>query len=256
MTNAFDLTGKVALVTGAGQGIGLEIARTLARAGADIVVAEYKKETGTAAVGEIKALGRRAFFVQVDVGDMQSVNAMTEAVDNEMGTVDILVNNAGVAHTSPVEETPLEEWHKLMNVNLHGVFYCSQSIGKIMLERGQGSIVNIASMSGLIANDPQPQTAYNVSKAAVIMLTKSVAAEWAKRGVRVNSVSPGYIGTDLVQEVLAKNQAWKERWTSMTPVGHLGEPGDVAHAVWYLASDAAKFATGTNLVVDGGYTVW
>lgn len=256
MKNAFDLTGKVALVTGAGQGIGLEIARTLSGAGAEIVVAEYKQDTGQSAVEEIKDAGRKALFAHVDVGDIESVKAMTEAVYNELGTVDILVNNAGVAHTSPVEETSLDAWHKLMNVNLHGVFYCSQSVGKRMLERGQGSIVNIASMSGLIVNDPQPQTAYNVSKAAVIMLTKSMAAEWAKRGVRVNSVSPGYIGTDLVQEVLAKNQAWQERWTSMTPAGHLGEPSDVAHAVWYLASDAAKFATGTNLVVDGGYTVW
>ena len=256
MKNAFDLTGKVALVTGAGQGIGLEIARTLAKAGANIVVAEYKEDTGQAAVKEIEALGRKALFVQVDVGAMQSVEAMTEAVYGELEAVDILVNNAGVAHTSPIEETPIDAWHKLMDVNLHGVFYCSQSVGKKMLERSQGAIVNIASMSGLIANDPQPQTAYNVSKAAVIMLTKSMATEWAKRGVRVNSVSPGYIGTDLVQEVLANNQAWKERWTSMTPVGHLGEPKDVAHAVWYLASGAAKFATGTNLVVDGGYTSW
>jgi len=256
MKNAFDLTGKVALVTGAGQGIGLEIARTLANAGADIVVAEYKQATGQAAVEEIKALGRKALLVQVDVGDMASVEAMTDTVYDKFWAVDILVNNAGVAHTATIEETTVDDWHKLMNVNLHGVFYCTQSVGKKMLERGQGSIVNIASMSGLIANDPQPQTPYNVSKAAVIMLTKSVAAEWAKRGVRVNSVSPGYIGTDLVQEVLVNNQAWKERWTSMTPVGHLGEPSDVAHAVWYLASNAAKFATGTNLVVDGGYTIW
>jgi NAD(P)-dependent dehydrogenase (short-subunit alcohol dehydrogenase family) len=111
-------------------------------------------------------------------------------------------------------------------------------------------------MSGIIVNDPQPQIAYNVSKAGVIMLTKSLAAEWAKRGVRVNSVSPGYIGTAMVKNVLETLPDWKDRWTSMTPMGHLGEPWDIAHAVWYLASDAAKFATGTNLVVDGGYTAW
>ena len=159
MTNAFDLTGKVALVTGAGQGIGLEIARTLANAGADIVVAEYKQTTGQAAVEEIKVIGRKALLVQVDVGDMASVEAMTEAVYDNFWTVDILVNNAGVAHTATIEETTVDDWHKLMNVNLHGVFYCTQSVGKRMLERGQGSIVNIASMSGLIANDPQPANA-------------------------------------------------------------------------------------------------
>ncbi len=124
-----------------------------------------------------------------------------------------------------------------------------------MLARGSGVIVNIASMSGIIANKPQPQSAYNVSKAGVIMLTKSLAAEWANRGVRVNSVSPGYIGTELTKRGLS-NTEWSETWLAMTPQGKVGEPLDVANAVWYLAADASKFATGTNLVIDGGYTAW
>ena len=254
--NVFDLIGRVALVTGAGRGIGLEIARTLAAAGADVVVAEFDPQTGEEAAEEIRKSGRNAFFVPVDVRDPNSVQAMTEAIYERVEAVDILVNNAGIARNTPAEGTSDAVWLEVMNVNLNGVFWCCREVGGRMLSRGRGAIVNIASMSGVVVNDPQPQAAYNASKAGVIMLTKSLAAEWAKRGVRVNCVSPGYIGTDLVKGVLAQNEAWRERWLSMTPAGRLGEPADVAHAVLYLASDAAKYATGTNLIVDGGYTSW
>jgi NAD(P)-dependent dehydrogenase (short-subunit alcohol dehydrogenase family) len=256
MKNPFDLTGKTALITGAGQGIGREIARVLASAGADIIVAEFNAKTGKDAVKEMKSLGRNSFFLEVNVSDSKSVAAMTEVAYKKAKKIDILVNNAGVSGNFPAEETTDKEWKRVMGINLDGVFYCCRDIGTRMLKRGSGSIVNIASMSGHIVNDPQPQAPYNISKAAVIMLTKSLGAEWAKRGVRVNSVSPGYIGTDLVKGVLDLNPAWKERWSSMTPMGHLGEPNDVANAVWYLASDASKFATGTDLIVDGGYTSW
>ncbi len=256
MNNPFDLSGRVALVTGAGQGIGREIARVLAKAGADLIVAEFNRQTGADAVQELNALGSNSLFAEVNVADSASVQRMTEFVYEKTAAVDILVNNAGVAGNFPAEETPDQEWRRVMGINLDGVFFCCREIGKRMLERGSGSIVNIASMSGHIVNDPQPQAPYNISKAGVIMLTKSLALEWAKRGVRVNSVSPGYIGTELVKGVLEQNPAWKERWTSMTPMGHLGEPNDVANAVWYLASDASKFATGTDLIVDGGYTSW
>ena len=250
--NAFDLTGRVALVTGAGRGIGLEITRTLARAGADVVVAEFDAAAGEAAA---KELGERAFSVPVDVRDPDSVQTMTEAVYERVEAVDILVNNAGIARNTPAEETSDDEWLNVMQVNLNGVFWCCRAVGKKMLGRGQGTIVNIASMSGLIVNKPQPQAAYNASKAGVILLTKSLAAEWASRGVRVNSVSPGYIGTEMTKLGLT-NETWKKAWLELTPLGRVGEPADVAHAVLYLASDAAKFATGTNLVIDGGYTSW
>ena len=253
--NAYDLTGRVALVTGAGRGIGLEIARTLAAAGADIVVAEFNAETGEEAVREIEKGGRKAFFVPLDVRDPKSVRAMTEAVYERVEAVDILVNNAGIALNTPAEETSDDGWLDVMNVNLNGVFWCCREVGKKMLARNQGVIVNIASMSGLIVNKPQPQAAYNASKAGVILLTKSLAAEWASRGVRVNSVSPGYIGTEMTKLGMT-NEAWKKVWLELTPLGRVGEPADVAHAVLYLASDAAKFATGTNLVIDGGYTSW
>jgi NAD(P)-dependent dehydrogenase (short-subunit alcohol dehydrogenase family) len=253
--NKFDLTGKTALVTGAGRGIGREIARTLAHAGADIIVAEYIAENGHSAVSEIESIGRKAVFIEVDVRNPDSVNAMVTTALEQFQQIDILVNNAGIAQRVKAEESSDNDWLNMMNVNLNGVFWCCRAVSKHMLERGQGSIVSIASMSGMIVNKPQEQTAYNVSKAGVIMMTKSLGAEWANRGVRVNCVSPGYIGTDMTLEGLSDPEL-KETWLEMTPMGRVGEPEDIANAVLYLASDEAKFATGTNLVVDGGYTAW
>jgi NAD(P)-dependent dehydrogenase (short-subunit alcohol dehydrogenase family) len=254
-TNPMDLSGKIALITGAGRGIGLAIAHTLAEAGADIVIAEFNADSRQKTVSEIEVLGRKAFFIQTDVRNTESVNAMAAAAIDHFGQVDILVNNAGIVNNIPAEDVTDDEWTNIIDVNINGVFWCCRAIGKHMLERNSGSIVNIASMSGMIVNKPQPQTAYNVSKAGVIMLTKSLAAEWANRGVRVNSVSPGYIGTEMTKLGMSKSE-WSEYWLDMTPRGRIGEPVDVANAVWYLASDAANFATGTNLVVDGGYTAW
>lgn len=255
MENLFDLSGKTALVTGGGRGIGREITRTLANAGANVAIAELDAQIGEDARDEVKSMGREAFAVQTDVTQSDSVAAMAEQVLAAMDQVDILVCNAGIARNTPAETTSDDDWLDVINVNLNGVFWCCRAIGNHMLERGSGSIVNIASMSGSIVNKPQPQAAYNASKAAVIMLTKSLAAEWAQRGVRVNCVSPGYIGTEMTRRGMS-NEAWLKFWLEMTPMGHVGEPTDVAHAVWYLASDAAKFATGTDLIVDGGYSSW
>ncbi len=249
MTNRFDLTGQHALVTGAGRGIGLEIARTLKGAGATITIGEFLEDAGRAAAEE---LGGN--FVQVDVRDPESAARMVEEAETH-APVDILVNNAGIANNIAAEDASDDDWLNVIDVNLNGVFWCCRAAGKKMLARGAGNIVNIASMSGMIVNKPQPQAAYNVSKAGVIMLTKSLAAEWAKQGVRVNAVSPGYIGTEMTKAGMS-NEEWNRQWLEMTPMGRVGEPADIAHAVLYLASDAARFATGTNLVVDGGYTSW
>lgn len=255
MQNLFDLTGKIALVTGGGRGIGREIARTLANAGAHVAIAEYDAANGKDAADEIQGMGRDTIAVQTDVRDPDSVEAMTQQVIEKFGHIDILANNAGIAINTPAEETSNEEWMNVMNVNLNGVFWCCRSVGKRMLARGSGSIVSIASMSGHIVNKPQPQAHYNVSKAGVIMLTKSLAAEWADRGVRVNCVSPGYIGTEMTKRGMNR-QDWADVWLEMTPMKRVGTPSEIAHAVWYLASDASTFATGTDLVVDGGYTAW
>ena len=249
-SNGFSLRDRVAVVTGAGQSLGLAISHALRAAGAKVVVAEINAEVGPRAAEEVEG-----DFVQTDVTDPASVREMVRAVLEKHGRIDILVNNAGIVHNIPSEEVPDEEWRSVLSVNLDGVFWCCREAGRAMLERGSGVIVNIASMSGMVSNHPQPQAAYNASKAGVITLTRSLAGEWASRGVRVNCVSPGYIRTPLTELGMSKSE-WADVWISSTPMGRLAEPHEIAPAVVYLASDASSYATGTNLVVDGGYTSW
>ena len=253
----FEMTDRIAVVTGAGRGIGREIAIALAEAGATIACADVD---GPAAEASARHLGTsfggdHAAFT-VDVRDSAAVNALHAQVTEALGRIDVLVNNAGIARNAAAETMTDADWHDVIDVNLNGVFYASRTFGAHMLERGSGAIVNIASMSGLIVNKPQGQVAYNAAKAGVIHLTKSMAAEWAPRGVRVNAVSPGYIVTEMNLRALERFPEWELQWTSMTPAGRLGMPRDVALAVAYLASDAAAYVTGANLVVDGGYTAW
>ncbi len=244
------LQGRVAVVTGAGGGLGLEIGRSLKAAGAEVVASDLDAETGKATADELSG-----DFVGTDVTDPGSVRALVREVLDGHGRLDVMVNNAGIARSVPAEEMTDEEWRRMIAVNLDGVFWGCREAGRVMLERGSGSIVNLASMSGMISNHPQPQAHYNTSKAGVIMLTKSLAGEWASRGVRVNAVSPGYIRTPMTEPSFSKSE-WAEVWLSSTPMGRIAEPHEIAPAVLYLASDAASFATGTNLVVDGGYTSW
>lgn len=256
MSNSdFELTGKTALITGAGRGIGLATARRLAAAGADVIIAEFIAENGRAAAAEIESMGRKSLFIEVDVRRSDSVERMAEAALSAFPQIDILVCNAGIAQAVPAEDCSDDDWLNMMAVNLNGVFYCCRAIGRHMLERGSGAIVNTASMSGMVANTPQPQAHYNAAKAGVILLTKSLAGEWADRGVRVNCVSPGYIGTDMTAEGMA-NMDWYPTWLEMTPQKRVGAPEDVAAAIYYLCSPAANYTTGSNLVVDGGYTAW
>ncbi|MCY3779393.1 MAG: glucose 1-dehydrogenase [Chloroflexi bacterium] len=256
MSNSdFDLTGQTALITGAGRGIGLATARRMAAAGADVIIAEFIAENGERAAAEIEGMGRKSMFIEVDVRDSGSVNRMAEAALKAFPNIDILVCNAGIAQAVNAEECSDEDWLNMIAVNLNGVFWCCRAIGRHMLERGSGAIVNLASMSGMISNTPQPQAHYNAAKAGVILLTKSLAGEWADRGVRVNCVSPGYIGTDMTLEGFS-NDDWRPTWLAMTPQGRIGKPEEIAQAIFYLASPGASFATGTNLVVDGGYTSW
>lgn len=257
MSNLFDLTDRIAIVTGAGRGIGREIALTLARAGAHIAIGEFDAESGANTAAEIITLGRESFAKQTDVRDSAALDALVQQAVDRWGRVDILVNNAGISQggPTPAETMTDENWLNVIQVDLTAVFWGCRAAGRHMLAQGSGAIVNIASMSGHVVNKPQEQAAYNAAKAGVIMLTKSLAAEWAARGVRVNCVSPGYIATAMT----AGGRNTPERynlWLEMTPQHRVGEPGDIAHAVWYLASDAAGFATGTDLVVDGGYTSW
>ena len=175
----FDLSGQTALITGAGRGIGLATARRLASAGADIIIAEFIAENGQHAAAEIESMGRKSMFIEVDVRQSESVNQMAATALAAFPRIDILVCNAGIAQAVPSEECSDEDWLNMMAVNLNGVFWCCRAIGRHMLERGSGVIVNLASMSGMISNIPQPQAHYNTAKAGVIMLTKSLAGEWA-----------------------------------------------------------------------------
>ncbi|BBN95596.1 short-chain dehydrogenase/reductase SDR [Deinococcus grandis] len=242
----FRLDGRHALITGGAQGIGFEIARGLAQAGARVTIADLNPDVGQAAAATLDGQ-----FEVLNVTDAAAVAALARKLPD----VDILVNNAGIVRNTPAEATPDDDWRSVIDVNLNGVYWCCREFGRTMLERGQGSVVSTASMSGLISNHPQPQAAYNASKAAVIHLTRSLAGEWAPRGVRVNCVAPGYTATPLTKRGL-ETPEWRETWLKETPMGRLADPAEIAPAVLYLASDAASFVTGHALVVDGGYTCW
>ncbi len=248
----FSLKGRNAFVTGAARGIGRGIARGLAEAGARVALVDLDGEAARRTAGELEADGLECLALQADVTRQDQLEAAVEAAVERWGRLDIAVNNAGICHNVPAEKMSEQEWDRVMNVDLRAVFLCAQAAGRRMIARGSGSIINIASISAQVVNFPQPQAAYNAAKAGVVQLTRSLAAEWAPYGVRVNSISPGYVNTDL----LRPGKQLHPQWIQLTPQKRLGEPWEIAGAAVYLASEAARFCTGTDLVVDGGYTLW
>lgn len=244
----FDLTGKTALITGGARGIGLQIALTLQQAGANIILTDTD---GTRVSDAADQFPIKPQVYQLDVADSQAVRDLAGRIGH---CPDILVNNAGVSRAVPTNQTTDEDWRAVLSVNLDGVFYCSRTFGSLMVERGFGTIVNISSMCGeIVTRQETAVTAYNASKAGVNMVTKSLACEWARSGVRVNAVAPGFVQSEMTakypDEVV-------NAWSNQTPMGRLGLPHEVASAVHFLSSDASSYITGTVLLVDGGYTCW
>jgi len=249
----FSLEGKVVLITGGAQGIGKAVAEHMAAVGADLVILDQQVEKAQATADEIaKKYQRKVTAYGVDVTKPDQIAAAIEQADTEMGKLDLLFNNAGIVFQKPVIDLTPNEWTKVIDVNLNGVFFVAQAFGRYLIARGKGgAIVNTASMSATIVNYPQQQASYNASKAGVVQLTKSLAVEWAEHGIRVNCISPGYIFTELTSFV---RQDWQDGWKELTPIKRMGKPEELAGAVIYLLSDSASFATGTDLIIDGGFT--
>lgn len=226
MKSSFNLEGKTGLITGAGQGIGKAVANAWAQAGADVAILDANGDNAARTAAELEAIGVRSLAITVDVTDEGAVHDAVQRVDSELGELDIAFNNAGIARGEvPSVEMPAEWWKSVIDVNLSGVFYCAQAEARVMLPRGRGAILNMASMSGVIANKGLLQPNYNASKAGVAHLTRSLAVEWAPQGVRVNSLSPGYILTPLTErdEVAAK----RAEWISGIPMGRMGTVDDL-----------------------------
>jgi NAD(P)-dependent dehydrogenase (short-subunit alcohol dehydrogenase family) len=252
----YQLDGRVAVVTGGARAIGLACVEALAEAGARVVIADRDPAVAAEGQAEMQKKGHAVEVVEMDVTDSERVTVVAAQLTKRFGGVDILVNNAGIARSdTPAEDVADEHWLNVLDVNLNGVFWCCRAFGREMLERGKGSIVNVGSMSGFIVNRPQPQSYYNASKAAVHHLTKSLAAEWGARGVRVNAVAPTYIDTPLNRFGMENPEMFKY-WIEGTPMRRMGRVEEIGSVVLFLASDAASLLTGSIVLADGGYSCW
>jgi NAD(P)-dependent dehydrogenase (short-subunit alcohol dehydrogenase family) len=250
----FDLTGSVALVTGGSRGLGLEMATALGEAGAAVVITARREQWLKPAEAELRAKGIHALAVTCDVSQPEPVNAVVRAAVDRFGHIDVLVNNAGISWGEPAETMALEKWRQVFDTNATGCFLMSQAAGNEMLRSGRGgSIINITSVAGLVGLDANVLDAvgYSASKGAIVALTRDLAVKWATRGIRVNAIAPGFFDTRLSHALLEKTQ---HRVEKTTPMGRIGQPGELNGAVVFLASAASAYVTGQVLAVDGGMT--
>ncbi|XP_037345590.2 uncharacterized protein zgc:113054 [Pungitius pungitius] len=248
------LDGKVAYVTGAGQGIGRAFAHALGEAGAKVAVVDRDQDKAEVVAKELFLKGTNAISITADISRSEDVQRMIDSIVSKWGSIDVACNNAGINMNSASEDTSLEEWDQTFNVNLRGTFMCCQAAGRVMLKQGYGKIINTASMASLIVPHPQKQLSYNTSKAGVVKLTQTLGAEWIDRGVRVNCISPGIVDTPLIHSESLRPLV--QRWLSDIPAGRLAQVTDLQAAVVYLASEASDYMTGHNLVIEGGQSLW
>ncbi|CAG7646133.1 Galactitol 2-dehydrogenase [Paenibacillus solanacearum] len=245
------------IVTGGAVGLGKSMASALAEMGSNIVIVDLNRNHAEATAQELRSqYGVQVDVIEANVCSADDVLRVREETVRSFGRIDVLINNAGIVKNAKAEDMLYQDWLDVMNVNLNGVFLMSQTIGKEMIRQGKGSIINISSMSGIIVNTPQCQIAYNVSKAGVISLTKTLAAEWAPYGIRVNTIAPGYMKTELTEKFFREGGQLIDRWMSMTPMGRPGMPDELQGIAVYLASEASSYTTGGVFSVDGGYTAW
>jgi len=250
----FDLSGRVAVVTGASSGLGVDLARVLAEAGARVVLAARRRERLEELAAELEKQGVETLAVPCDVRVEADVDSLAAATLARFGQIDVLVNNAGITEIVRAEEDSVESFRRVMDVNLHGLFLCCQRLGRPMLAAGKGAIVNVASVLGLVAAGQIPQAAYAASKGGVVNLTRELAAQWARRGVRVNAIAPGWFASEMTGDMFGDERS--QRWMrGRTPMGRPGHEGELRGALLFFASDASSFVTGQTLAVDGGWTI-
>ena len=254
----FRIDGASALVTGGAQGIGNAFAHALAEAGAKVAIVDIDGEAAERAADELKDAGHEAIAVAADVTDEGQVAAMVRKVVDTWGSLTVAVNNAGIGVWRDGMEMELDVWRKVLQLNLDAVYLCCREEAKVMREASYGKIINTASMSAHISNTPQKQVAYNSSKAGVLHLTRSLAAEWAPVGIRVNSISPGYTRTALVDQLLEtpEGKSMLPKWLEKIPLGRMATTDDLQGAVCYLAAPVSDYMTGADLLIDGGYCCW